>query len=186
MSFQGALTRHNQLFARLGELEASVMRLADQIETALRGEGKVLFFGNGGSAADSQHLAAEFVVRYKTNRRALPALALTVDTSILTAHANDFGFATVYARQIEALCRPSDVVIGISTSGDSENIVEGIRAAAAIGATTWAWTGESGGRLRDIAPEILRVPSTETARIQEAHIFVGHWICEEMDRRFAA
>lgn len=185
MSFQNTLARHNQLFQALGALEPVVGQLADQIERTIRQGGKILFFGNGGSAADSQHLAAEFVVRYKTDRKAIAALALTVDTSILTAGANDYGFSSVYARQIEALCRKEDIVIGISTSGDSDSIVQGIRAAQEIGAAAWAWTGESGGKLKDIARQIIRVPSAETARVQEAHIFIGHWLCEEIDRRFA-
>ena len=185
MSFHDTLDRHNRLFQGLGVLEPVVLQLVDQVERTIRQGGKILFFGNGGSAADSQHLAAEFVVRYKTDRKAIAALALTVDTSILTAGANDYGFASVYARQIEALCRKKDTVIGISTSGDSDNIIEGIRAAQEIGAQTWAWTGETGGRLKDIARQIIRVPSSETARVQEAHIFIGHWLCEEIDRRFA-
>ncbi len=186
MSFQNTLARHNQLFQALGALEPVVVQLVDQVERTIREGGKILFFGNGGSAADSQHLAAEFVVRYKTDRKAIAALALTVDSSILTAGANDYGFASVYSRQIEALCRKEDTVIGISTSGDSDNIIEGIRAAQEIGAATWAWTGGTGGRLNDIARQMIKVPCAETARVQEAHIFIGHWLCEEIDRRFAA
>ena len=183
MSFGDALARHNNLFNRLASVESDCQLMADQIENCLAQNGKLLFMGNGGSAADSQHLAAEFVVRYKAERKPLAAIALTVDTSILTAHANDYDFATVFTRQIQALCKPEDLVIGISTSGNSPNVIDAIESAQKIGATCWAWTGESGGKLNTIADHILRIPDTETARVQEAHIFVGHWLCEEMDRR---
>ena len=183
MSFGDALARHNNLFTRLASVESECQLMADQIENCLAQNGKLIFMGNGGSAADSQHLAAEFVVRYKAERKPLAALALTVDTSILTAHANDYEFATVFTRQIQALCKPEDLVIGISTSGNSPNVIDAIEAARKIGATCWAWTGESGGKLKTIADHILCIPDTETARVQEAHIFVGHWLCEEMDRR---
>ena len=185
MSFLDALERHRRLFAELDGLEAQVVALADQIERSIRAGGKVVFFGNGGSAADSQHLAAEFVVRYRAERRPLPALALTVDTSVLTAHTNDYAFETVFARQVEALCGPSDTVIGISTSGNSANIIAGLAAAGSVGATGWAWTGKGGGKLAETADHLLAVPESETARVQEAHLFIGHWICEDMDRRFA-
>ena len=184
-SFLNTLQRHNALFNQLQTLEDTCLLLVDQIEHCLQNRGKVLFMGNGGSAADCQHLAAEFVVRYKDERQPLAALALTVDTSILTAHANDYDFATVFTRQIQALCKPEDLVIGLSTSGNSANVIDAIQAANAIGATTWAWTGETGGKINGIAHQMLRIPHSETARIQEAHIFVGHWLCEELDRRFA-
>lgn len=187
MSFQNALARHNALFAQLATLEEPVARLADAIESSLERGGKILFFGNGGSAADSQHIAAEFVVRYVAPRRALAALALTVDTSALTANSNDFGFASVFSRQVEALGKAEDVAIGISTSGNSENVIEGLRAAQALGAAAWAWTGAEGGKLKNLVRQnAICVPDRETARVQEAHIFIGHWLCEEIDRRFAA
>ena len=182
MSFENALLRHNQTFSRLPEIQSDVQLLADQIAETFTAGGKLLFMGNGGSAADSQHLAAEFVVRYKEERRALPAIALTTDTSILTAHSNDYSFDTVFNRQIEALCQPNDLVIGLSTSGNSANVINALEAAKEIGATCWAWTGDNGGKLAAIADHLIKAPSTETARIQEAHIFIGHWLCEEMDR----
>lgn len=166
-------------------LEDTCQLLVNQVDNCLANGGKILFMGNGGSAADCQHLAAEFVVRYKNERSPLAALALTVDTSILTAHANDYDFSTVFTRQILALCKPEDLVIGITTSGNSPNVIDAIRAANTLGATTWAWTGETGGKVLGIAGNMLRIPHTETARIQEAHIFVGHWVCEELDRRRA-
>ncbi|WP_417226740.1 D-sedoheptulose-7-phosphate isomerase [Amphritea sp.] len=182
MSFESALQRHMQTFNRMPEIKADMQTLADQVAATFTAGGKLLFMGNGGSAADSQHLAAEFVVRYKAERRALPAIALTVDSSILTAHSNDYSFDSVFTRQIEALCQPKDLVIGLSTSGNSANVINAIEAAQKIGATCWAWTGESGGQLNAIADHLIKAPSSETARIQEAHIFVGHWLCEEMDR----
>lgn len=185
MSFLASLERHNQLFSQLAALEGTCQILADQVEDCLARGGKILFMGNGGSAADCQHLAAEFVVRYKDERKPLAALALTVDTSILTAHSNDYDFATVFTRQIQALCKPEDLVIGLTTSGNSPNIIDAIQAAKIIGATTWAWTGETGGKINGFADNMLCIPHTETARIQEAHIFVGHWICEELDWRLA-
>lgn len=148
--------------------------------------GKVCFFGNGGSAADAQHLAAELVVRYTRNRRALPSIAFTTDTSILTAGANDFGYESVFARQVEALCRPGDVVVGISTSGTSQNVVRGLEAARQIeGLVTVAFTGENGGRCAELADLILQVPSRVTARIQECHLLAGHVICDLVELAFA-
>ncbi len=183
MSFDNALQRHFDTFNQLQSIKAATETLADQIDNCFQNGGKLIFMGNGGSAADSQHLAAEFVVRYKAERRPLAAISLTVDTSILTAHSNDYSFDSVFTRQIEALAKPEDLIIGISTSGNSANIIDAIKAGQAIGCTTWAWTGSQGGQLNAIADHLLKIPSDETARIQEAHIFIGHWLCEEMDRR---
>jgi len=183
MSFADALQRHKDAFDKVSQLQPVVEQLADEIADSLTKGGKIIFMGNGGSAADSQHLAAEFVVRYKAERRPMAALALTVDTSILTAHSNDYDFSSVFTRQIEALCKPEDLVIGISTSGNSANIIDAFAAAKQIGATCWAWTGASGGKLNDLCDNIVKAPSSETARVQEAHIFIGHWLCEEIDRR---
>lgn len=186
MSFSDALQRHFDTFNQLGQLETESRLLADQIDQCFQQGGKLIFMGNGGSAADSQHLAAEFVVRYKAERSPLAAIALTVDTSILTAHSNDYSYDSVFTRQVQALAKPEDLIIGISTSGNSANVIDAIEAAKKIGSTTWAWTGSHGGKLLNIADHLIRVPSDETARIQEAHIFVGHWLCEEMDRRLTA
>lgn len=185
MSFLAALQRHMETLSKLQELEREVQQLADKVEESIRSGGKVIFMGNGGSAADSQHLAAEFVVRYKKERPTLASIALTTDTSILTAHSNDYSYDTVFSRQMEALARPEDIVIGLSTSGNSANIIHGIQTAKEIGCYTYAWTGESGGKLLNIADNTLRMPSSETARIQEAHMVIGHWLCEAMDDRFA-
>ena len=161
----------------LPEVETLAMECFD----ALGKGGKIIFFGNGGSAADSQHLAAEFVVRFKKERQALASIALTTDTSILTAHTNDYEFDTVLARQDEALVKPEDVVIGLTTSGTSPNINLGLEAANKIGAYTVAFTGRDGGKVKDIAKLPIIIENNITARIQEAHMFIGHWLCEAID-----
>jgi len=148
---------------------------------ALLDGNKILFFGNGGSAADSQHLAAEIVGRYKKERKGLPSIALTTDTSILTAVGNDYGFDVIFERQIEALCMPGDVAVGISTSGNSPNVIKGLMKAHDMGATTIAFSGKQGGKVVDIAHYSFVVPSYDTARIQECHITLGHTLCEIID-----
>jgi len=155
-----------------------VAQVAMRIVQSLRAGGKVLFFGNGGSAADAQHLAAEFVGRYLKERPALPALALTVNSSCVTAIGNDYGFERVFARQIEALGKEGDVAVGISTSGNSRNVVRALEAAKSKSIFTVALTGASAGIMRDIADCTIRIPSEETPRIQECHILTGHVICE--------
>lgn len=141
---------------------------------ALRAGNKLLLFGNGGSAADSQHIAAELTGRYYLDRPAMAALALTVDTSALTAIGNDFGFELVFARQLQGLGRPGDVAIGLSTSGNSANVVRGLEVAKELGLVTVAMTGRESGRAGEIADYCVRVPSTDTPRIQESHILLGH------------
>lgn len=162
-------------------LAEDIDRVADLIRASLKNGGKVLLMGNGGSAADAQHIAAELIGRYKRERRALPALALSVDTSALTAIGNDYGYEFVFSRQIEGLARKGDVVIGISTSGNSDNVIRGLEAAEKAGAATVALLGKGGGKARDRAQISLVVPSNDTARIQEAHITLGHIICELLD-----
>jgi len=149
-----------------------------QIVKALRAGGKVLFLGNGGSAADAQHLAAEFTGRYLKERRALPALALHANTSALTAIGNDYGFDLVFARQLEALGKEGDVAVGISTSGNSPNVLRALEVARSKSIYTIALTGASGGTMKDVANCTIRIPSEETPRIQECHILTGHIICE--------
>ena len=148
--------------------------------------GKIMFFGNGGSAADAQHLATELVARYKVNRPPIAAIALSTDTSALTAIGNDFGYEDVFSRQVEALARAGDVAIGISTSGNSENVVRALTAATKIGATAVALTGQGGGRLAAIADPLIAVPSSDTARIQEMHILIGHMLCDVLEQDSAA
>jgi D-sedoheptulose 7-phosphate isomerase len=146
----------------------------------------LFFLGNGGSAADAQHLATELVVRFKADRPAIGALALTTDTSALTAIGNDFGFEDLFARQIEALCRAGDVAIGLSTSGNSENVIRGLRAARAKGALAVGFTGGSGGRMLGVADLAIVVPSTVTARIQEMHLLLGHTLCAVIEEQRAS
>jgi D-sedoheptulose 7-phosphate isomerase len=163
---------------------AQVDAVAATLIAALRSGGKLLFFGNGGSAADAQHLAAEFVNRFAVERRALPAIALTTDSSVLTSIGNDYAFERIFARQVEALGRPGDVAIGLSTSGRSPNVIEGLRAARRGGLVTVGLTGEAGGALAGECDLILMVPSSDTARIQETHILAGHILCRLVDDAF--
>ncbi|MBI3447148.1 MAG: D-sedoheptulose 7-phosphate isomerase [Magnetospirillum sp.] len=156
-------------------------KLVETCVESLRAGGKILFFGNGGSAADAQHLAAELVVRYRVNRKALAALALTTDTSILTACANDFSFDEIFSRQIEALGRPGDVAIGITTSGNSPNVLTALAVARDMGLVAAGFSGRDGGKLVGLADPLLIVPSPVTARIQEMHILIGHALCDQIE-----
>lgn len=162
-----------------------IVAAADLIETALARGGKVLAFGNGGSAADAQHLAAELVGRFARDRRALAAVALTTDTSVLTAVANDWAFERIFARQIEGLGRPGDVAVGISTSGRSANVYAGLETARALGLATVALTGRDGGSLGDVATVHINVPDPSTPRVQEAHRTILHAICELVESALA-
>ena len=143
---------------------------------------KVLWCGNGGSAADSQHLAAELMGRFRRERRGLPSIALTTDTSILTAIGNDYGYEKVFQRQVEALCVKGDVLVGISTSGNSKNVCGALETARQMGAFTVAFTGEGGGLMARIAEVTLRIASKDTARIQEGHILCGHMLCDWIEQ----
>jgi D-sedoheptulose 7-phosphate isomerase len=155
-----------------------VGEVAHIIAKSLHDKGKVFFFGNGGSAADAQHLAAELVGRYMRERRALPALALTANASCVTAIANDYGYDLVFARQLEAIGARGDIAIGISTSGNSRNVVRAVEAAKEKGMITVAMTGSDGGQLKPLVDYCLCVASDRTARIQESHILIGHILCE--------
>jgi D-sedoheptulose 7-phosphate isomerase len=160
-------------------------RLVAACAAALRAGHKLLFFGNGGAAAAAQHMATELVVRYSGesgHRRPMAAIALTTDTSALTAIGNDFGFDDLFARQIEALCRAGDIAIGISTSGNSENVIRGLRAARAVGAVTVGLSGEGGGRLAELVEHRIFVPSSNTARVQEMHMVLGHALCALLEK----
>ncbi len=168
------------LKAQAGEIEA----MANLVIAALQKGNKICFFGNGGSAADAQHMSAEIVVRYVRNRRALPAIAFTTDTSILTAAANDFGYESVFARQVEGLCVPGDIVAGLSTSGSSANVARGLEQARDMGLTTFAFTGSKDGPCAESADHTFRVPSEVTARIQEGHYLVWHMICDLAEQAF--
>jgi D-sedoheptulose 7-phosphate isomerase len=161
-------------------IEENVTTINTMVQTilrALKAGNKVILFGNGGSAADSQHIAAELVNKFRQDRNALPAIALTTDTSILTSIANDYSFEYVFSRQIEALGEKGDVAIGISTSGNSPNVLTGIRTARERGIITIGFTGQNGGKLKEAADMCFQVPSQSTPRIQEVHITVAHAIC---------
>ncbi|MDR1841349.1 MAG: D-sedoheptulose 7-phosphate isomerase [Holophagales bacterium] len=161
-----------------------IVALGDDMARRLAGGAKVLICGNGGSAADAQHFAAEMCGRFVTERRALAGIALTTDTSALTAIGNDYGFDRVFARQVEALGRPGDLLIGISTSGNSENVVQAVKSAQALEIRTLGLLGRDGGRLNALMDDCLIVPDDVTARIQEVHIMVIHFWCEILDERF--
>lgn len=178
VSVMHALERDVKLLSQTAEV-------AQVVCGALRSHHKILLFGNGGSAADAQHIAAELVGRYKRERRALPALALTVNTSCLTAIGNDYTFDQVFSRQVEAFGVRGDVIIGLSTSGTSENVLRGVKAGKEKGITAVGFTGESGGRgpLKSSVDYCLAVPSDDTPRIQESHILLGHIICEIVEQQ---
>ena len=159
-----------------------IAKIAEVIIEAYRKGKKVILFGNGGSAADAQHIAAELVGKYYLERAPLPAIALTVNTSSLTAIGNDYSFAQVFAKQLEALGEAGDVAIGISTSGNSENVLEALKVAKKKGLITIGFTGKKGGKLKDIVDYCLHIPGNDTPRIQEGHITVGHIICEIVER----
>jgi D-sedoheptulose 7-phosphate isomerase len=180
-NLKNAIAEHQIMFEKLGDLIPQISQVAEELKACLKHGGKILLMGNGGSAADSQHIAAEIVGRFKKERRGLAAIALTTDTSIITSVGNDYGYDYIFARQIEALCRPEDVVIGITTSGNSKNIVAAIEEANRLGATTIGLTGGNGGKLTAICKFNLVMPSSETARVQEAHIFVGHSLCDLLE-----
>jgi D-sedoheptulose 7-phosphate isomerase len=166
---------------------ASLEQAIEIVAAALRDGHKLLLFGNGGSAADAQHIAAEFVNRFKIERAPLPAIALTTDTSTLTSIANDYGYAEVFAKQVQALGRPGDVALAISTSGNATNVLRAVAVCKRSGVRTIALTGGSGGKLATVADLVLNAAATtETARIQETHILVGHVICELVDARLFA
>ena len=180
-SYLASLERHKKAFELMNSYHESVLALLEACNDSLQNGGKVIWMGNGGSAADAQHLAAEFMVRYKNERGPLASIALTTDTSILTAHSNDYHFDTVFERQVKGLCKPEDLVIGLTTSGTSANINLALSAANEIGAYTVALTGRDGGKVKDIAQLPIIIANDETARIQEAHMFIGHWLCEAID-----
>jgi D-sedoheptulose 7-phosphate isomerase len=182
-SIEGSIAVKQRLL-RDTTLVSSIARVSEVSLAAIKGGNKLLLFGNGGSAADAQHIAAEFVGRFAFDRPAMPALALSVNTSCVTAIGNDYGFDQVFSRQLEALARPGDVAIGFSTSGNSPNVLHGISTAKKMGLHTVALTGTPGGKLKQ-ATELdhcLCVPSSETPRIQECHILIGHIVSELVEQ----
>lgn len=184
--FASAIAEHLTVIETLRGQVPVLQRIAAEMTEALLRGNKVLWCGNGGSAADSQHLAAELVGRFRRERRALPSIALTTDTSILTAVGNDYGYEQVFRRQVEALCVPGDVVVGLSTSGSSRNVCLALEAARSLGAVTVAFTGAGGGVMKGVADLALCVASKDTARIQEGHILCGHMLCDWVELEISA
>jgi D-sedoheptulose 7-phosphate isomerase len=176
--FKDAITEHLSVIRALASQQDEFERIAHAMSQSILGGHKILWCGNGGSAADSQHLAAELTGRFRRERCGLPSIALTTDTSVLTAIGNDYGFERIFQRQVEALCSKGDILVGISTSGNSRNVCAAIESAKQIGAFTIAFTGEKGGALATMADATLRVASEDTARIQEGHILCGHILCD--------
>src|ERR1700676_691146 len=174
---------HGQL---IGACLPAMTAAADALLSACRTGHKALFFGNGGSAAEAQHLAAEFLGRYLLERSPLPAVALHSNASAMTAIANDYGYEHVFSRQLQALAVPGDVAVAISTSGNSQSVVEAVTCARQMGLYTIGLTGASGGRLHDLVDTLIAVPSEETPRIQECHILVGHALCDVVEQGMAA
>ncbi|MEK6967034.1 MAG: D-sedoheptulose 7-phosphate isomerase [Nanoarchaeota archaeon] len=162
-----------------------IERLANYIVDVYKNHKKILIFGNGGSAADAQHFAAELVGRYKMERQGLPAIALTTDTSAITAIANDYGYDEIFSRQVEALANSGDLVVGITTSGNSPNVILALEKAKKIGCKTVGFGGKDGGKLKDIADMTIIVPSSNTPRIQETHITIIHIVCELLEKEMA-
>lgn len=173
---------HAEVLTLMPSLESEIMAAARIVAESIRNGGKLMLVGNGGSAADSQHLAAEFVGRFINDRRALPAIALTVDSSVLTCVANDYGYDQVFSRQVEGLACQGDALIAISTSGNSPSIINAIEAAKRRGVHTITLLGRDGGKVKGLGDCEIIIPSISTARIQEMHIFVGHFICGEVER----
>lgn len=178
---KGEHAEHITMFNSLEPLFPLINKVGIAMQDCIKAGGKILLMGNGGSAADSQHIAAEIVGRFKKERKGMPAIALTTDSSILTSVANDLGYENIFVRQIEALCTHKDLVIGITTSGNSTNVVNAMQAAKEVGATTIGLTGGTGGKLTSLCDHNVVIPSNVTARIQEAHIFVGHCLCEILE-----
>lgn len=176
--FQRAIEEHLLVVGNLRAQGPILERIAAEMTRAILAGNRVLWCGNGGSAADSQHLAAELVGRFRRERPGLPSIALTTDSSVLTSIGNDYGFEKVFSRQVQALCVEGDVLVGISTSGNSRNVCLALEAGRRMGAFTVAFTGDGGGAMAGVADAILCMPSKDTARIQEGHILCGHMLCD--------
>jgi len=184
MNIQFLIQEHKETLEKISSLEKDIAEVARSMIESIEGGGKIIWMGNGGSAADSQHFAAELVGRFQRERVPLPSIALTVDTSVITSVSNDYGFEEVFRRQIGALCKKGDLVVGISTSGQSRNVLVAIKEARKLGAYTVALTGKDGGQLAEQVHTSIIVPSEKTARIQEMHLLIGHIICEMVEEVF--
>jgi len=180
----GASIKVKQDILQDADLLLSIEKAVFVILTALKSGNKILFCGNGGSAADAQHLAAEFSGRFYQDRKALPAEALHVNTSYLTAVANDYSFDVVYSRLVDGIGNPGDVLVGLSTSGNSKNIINALEMASTKSMSTISFTGATGGKMKDISDILINVPSTDTPRIQESHIMIGHIICQLVEEKY--
>ena len=181
-SFEKSLQAHLETMQGVKELAPVIEQIKDILVDLIERDGRLLLCGNGGSAADSQHWATEWTVRFEKDRRALSAIALTVDTSALTAIGNDLGFDRLFSRQVEAIGRKGDVLVALSTSGNSENILEAVKVAKDLGITTIGFTGRGGGKLAKMVDVPLVIVSDTTSRIQEAHEFIMHVLCELVDQ----
>jgi D-sedoheptulose 7-phosphate isomerase len=179
--FGNAIADHLEVIESIKEHQELLESIARVMAAALHCGNQILWCGNGGSAGDAQHLAAEIVGRFRRERRGLPSIALTTDTSILTSIANDYGYEAVFSRQVEAIAKPGDILVGISTSGNSHNVICALESARSHGVTTVAFTGEGGGRMGALADHLFAVGSRDTARIQEAHILAGHMLCDWLE-----
>jgi D-sedoheptulose 7-phosphate isomerase len=183
---QNEFNEHLKTANLLHTITDSVVNSAQLCIDCLKNGGKILILGNGGSAADAQHIAAELVGRYKVKRKGLPAIAITTDTSVITSIGNDFGYTHVFDRQLEAIAMKGDVVIGISTSGNSENVISALKLASTLECKTIGFSGQDVGCMSNICDINLIVPSDDTPRIQEMHIVIGHIICHLIDQEFKA
>ena len=183
---QHSIDEHSSVINSLFNYSAEIEQIATLVVNTLKTGKKILLMGNGGSAGDAQHIAAELVGRFSKERRGLPAIALTTDTSILTSVANDYGYEHIFTRQVEALANTDDLVIGISTSGNSNNVLQALKAAKSLDCKTVALLGKDGGKIKNFVDLALIIPSANTARIQEAHILIGHIICEIVDLAFTS
>jgi len=178
VDFEEAIREHQSMMASLTEVWPSLRAAGDAVIERVRAGGAVFWFGNGGSATQALHFATELVGRFERERRGIRSYALVADTSLMTAVANDYSFDVIFARQIESLCRPGDVAVGLSTSGNSPNVLQGVDAAASLGALTVGFTGGEGGKLARSVDIPIVVPHLRTCRVQEAHLFLGHTLCE--------
>jgi len=179
--FQAALADHLEIVKALNDQQRVLDQIASEMVLAVRMGGKILWCGNGGSAADAQHLNGQLVVRFRHDRAGIPSIALSTDTSILTAASNNYGYEHIFQRQVETLARKGDVVVAVSTSGNSRNVFLALEAARKIGAVSVAFTGRGGGLIAKAADFLFEVPSSDTPRIQEAHILAGHILCEVLE-----
>jgi D-sedoheptulose 7-phosphate isomerase len=184
--FQAALAEHIQIIQALKDQQRVLDQIASEMVLAIRMGGKILWCGNGGSAADAQHLNGQLVVRFRLDRPGIASIALSTDTSILTAASNNYGYEHIFQRQVETLARKGDVVVAISTSGNSRNVFLALEAARKVGAVTVAFTGKGGGKISTAADFLFEVPSNDTPRIQEAHILAGHILIEILEKEVSA